>query len=91
VFCIKCGHSNPESGIFCARCGERLDKSEPQGETTVSLPVLEEENEESIEFTTPPEPLEKGSAMLALNSPRRRSPWKRAAPCWLSRKVQTLE
>ncbi len=66
MFCIKCGHSNPESGIFCARCGERLDKSEPQGETTVSLPVLEEENEESIEFTTPPEPLEKGSAMLVI-------------------------
>jgi pSer/pThr/pTyr-binding forkhead associated (FHA) protein len=64
MFCVKCGHSNPESGIFCARCGERLEKSQPAGETTVGLPVVDEDNEEEIEFTAPA--LEKGSAMLVI-------------------------
>lgn len=66
MFCIKCGHNNPEGGIFCARCGERLDKSESQGETTIGLPAIEEEGEEDMAFTTPLEPLEKGSAMLVI-------------------------
>jgi pSer/pThr/pTyr-binding forkhead associated (FHA) protein len=32
----------------------------------MGLPALEEESEEEIEFATPPEPLEKGSAMLII-------------------------
>jgi pSer/pThr/pTyr-binding forkhead associated (FHA) protein len=66
MFCTKCGHNNPVSGIFCARCGERLGKSQPSGEATVGLPAIEEENEEEVEFTTPAAVLEKGSAMLVI-------------------------
>ncbi|OFW55933.1 MAG: hypothetical protein A2V52_03740 [Actinobacteria bacterium RBG_19FT_COMBO_54_7] len=66
MFCIKCGHGNPESGIFCARCGERLDKQESQGESTIGLPAVEEESEEGVEFTAPPASLQKGSAMLVI-------------------------
>ena len=47
IFCTKCGHYNPESSIYCARCGKPLEKTEShEGETTVGLPAVEAETEE---------------------------------------------
>jgi len=67
IFCTKCGHYNPESSIYCARCGTPLEKSEPhEGETTVGLPAVEAETEEEVEVTPPMEPLEKGMSMLVI-------------------------
>jgi len=67
MFCTKCGHYNPESSVYCARCGERLKESEScQDEATVGLPAVEAETEEEVEVAPPLEPLEKGSAMLVI-------------------------
>lgn len=67
MFCTKCGHYNPESGEFCARCGEHLEKSDSRhGDTTLGLPAMEAETEEEAEVTPPLEPLEKGSAVLVI-------------------------
>lgn len=67
MFCTKCGHYNPDNSIYCARCGARLEKNVAGKEgTTVGLPAVESETEEEIEVTIPPEPLEKGSAMLMI-------------------------
>lgn len=67
MFCTKCGHYNPENGVYCARCGAHLEKQESsQGETTEGLPAVEAETEEEIEIIPPPEPLEKGNAILVI-------------------------
>lgn len=67
MFCTKCGHYNPESSIFCARCGIRFEQEEAHhGETTVGLPAVEAEAEEEIEVSLPIEPLEEGSAILVI-------------------------
>jgi hypothetical protein len=67
MFCTKCGHYNPESSIYCARCGTPLESSESQeGETTVGIPAVEAETEEEVDFTPPVEPLEKGKALLVI-------------------------
>ncbi len=67
MYCTKCGHSNPESSVFCASCGGQLKKSLlHHGETTVGLPVVELEMEEEVEVSPPDQPLEKGSAVLVI-------------------------
>lgn len=70
MFCTKCGHYNPESSVFCARCGEQLDKgASAQDETTTGLPAVETEIEDEGEIgltLEPIEPLEKGSAILVI-------------------------
>ncbi|MBN2025882.1 MAG: zinc-ribbon and FHA domain-containing protein [Actinobacteria bacterium] len=67
MFCTKCGHYNPESSIFCARCGMRFDQEDASlGETAVGLPAVETESEEEVEFSLPPEPLEAGNALLVI-------------------------
>lgn len=67
MFCTKCGHYNPESSVYCSRCGAALDKSQAcQEEPTVGLPAVEAETEEEIEIAPPLEPLEKGSALLII-------------------------
>lgn len=67
MFCTKCGHFNPESSIYCSRCGELLESATPHhGETTAGLPVVEAETEDEVEVTMPLEPLEKGSAVLII-------------------------
>jgi FHA domain len=67
MFCTKCGHFNPDSSVYCARCGERLASSESCSEdTTTGLPVVDEEAVEEIEIAPPLEPLERGSAMLVI-------------------------
>ncbi|MDY6794319.1 MAG: FHA domain-containing protein [Actinomycetota bacterium] len=67
MFCTKCGHYNPESSIYCARCGAYLDKTSTEaGGTTVGLTAIESEGEEEIEVTPPLEPLEEGSALLVI-------------------------
>lgn len=67
MFCTKCGNFNPESSVFCARCGMRLEHAETgHGETTVGLPAVEAESEEEVEVAPPAEPLEKGSALLVI-------------------------
>ncbi len=69
MFCTKCGHFNPESSVFCARCGTRFDQENAShGETTVGLPVVEAagEEEEEEEVSLPLEALEKGTAMLVI-------------------------
>ncbi len=67
MFCTKCGNYNPESSVFCARCGARLEHADSgHGETTVGLPAVEAESEEEVEVAPPVEPLEKGSAMLVI-------------------------
>jgi hypothetical protein len=70
MFCTKCGHYNPESSVFCARCGERLKKSDDaMDETTTGLPAVEIEIEDEGEISPnlePTEPLEKGSAILVI-------------------------
>ena len=67
MFCTKCGHYNPESSIFCARCGARFEpEDEHHGEITVGLPAVEAEIEDEIEVSLPIEPLEAGSAILVI-------------------------
>lgn len=36
VYCAECGFQNPAAANFCARCGARLDTSEP-GEQTMTF------------------------------------------------------
>lgn len=36
VYCAECGYQNPAAANYCARCGARLDTSEP-GEQTMSF------------------------------------------------------
>lgn len=67
MFCTKCGHFNPESSVFCARCRTPFEQEDAShGETTVGLPAIEVESEEEVEVSLPIEPLEKGSAMLVI-------------------------
>jgi hypothetical protein len=67
LYCTACGHYNPESSVFCARCGTRLEQADMgHGGTTVGLPVVETESEEEVEVAPPLEPLEKGSAVLVI-------------------------
>ncbi|RJP31218.1 MAG: FHA domain-containing protein [Actinobacteria bacterium] len=67
MFCTKCGHYNPESSIFCARCGLRFDQEDTShSDSTVGLPAVEAESEEEIEVSLPTEPLEAGSALLVI-------------------------
>jgi len=67
MFCTKCGHFNPESSVFCARCGTRFEPEDTHhGETTVGLPAVETEVEEEVEVSLPIESLEKGSAVLVI-------------------------
>jgi len=67
MFCTKCGHYNPESSIFCARCGVRFEPEDASlGETAVGLPAMEAEAEEEVEVSLPTEPLEAGSALLVI-------------------------
>lgn len=67
MFCTKCGHYNPDSSVYCARCGEHLESAEacPE-EATAGLPAVETEIEEEVEVSPPQEPLEKGSAILVI-------------------------
>jgi len=67
MFCTKCGHYNPESSIFCARCGVRFEQEDASlGETAVGLPAVEAEAEDEVEVSLPTEPLEAGSALLVI-------------------------
>jgi len=67
MFCTKCGHYNPESSIFCARCGVRFEGEDASlGETAVGLPAVEAEAEDEVEVSLPTEPLEAGSALLVI-------------------------
>ncbi len=67
MFCTKCGHFNPDSSIFCARCGASLvPEGEHKDEKTVGLPAVEAESEEEVEVSLPVEPLEEGSAILMI-------------------------
>jgi hypothetical protein len=67
MFCTKCGHYNPESSIFCARCGLRFEQEDASlGETAVGLPAVEAESEEEVEVSLPTEPLEAGNALLVI-------------------------
>ena len=67
MFCTKCGNYNPESSVFCSRCGARLEEeASHRGETTVGLPVVEAEAEEEVEVAVPVEPLERGTAVLVI-------------------------
>lgn len=67
MYCTKCGYLNPESSVYCGRCGEQLEEQESQhGETTAGLPAVELEIEEEVEVTPPKEPLEKGHAVLVI-------------------------
>ncbi|RCK71302.1 FHA domain-containing protein [Desertihabitans brevis] len=51
VYCHHCGHQNPRDANFCARCGERLSKLEPEpgrespvdGDTTTVIGMVGEE------------------------------------------------
>lgn len=58
VYCHQCGHANPETANFCARCGERLTQlgeetplDDPgtgglrggSGDTTTSIPVVSDD------------------------------------------------
>lgn len=67
MFCTKCGHYNPDSSIFCARCGARFDQDDTsRGDSTVGLPAVESEAEEEVEVPLPTEPLEEGNALLVI-------------------------
>jgi len=67
VQCAQCGHNNPENGLFCSRCGARLQKASCSDDRTVGLPVLEpEEEEEELEIAAPRQPLARGSALLII-------------------------
>jgi len=67
VFCTKCGHFNPESSVFCARCGVRFEEEDRgHGETTVGLPAVESEMEDEVEVSLPIEFPEEGGAILVI-------------------------
>jgi hypothetical protein len=67
LYCTKCGHYNSASSVFCASCGEQLEKSASQHEeTTVGLPAVEVEMEEEVDVSLPDQHLEKGNAVLVI-------------------------
>jgi FHA domain/zinc-ribbon domain len=67
LYCTKCGHYNPESSVFCASCGEQLEKPKScHEETTVGLPAVDVEVEEEVEISLPDQLLEKGNAVLVI-------------------------
>jgi hypothetical protein len=67
VFCTKCGHFNPESSVFCARCGVRFEaEAGGHGESTVGLPAVEADIEDEIEVSLPIEFPEEGGAILVI-------------------------
>jgi len=42
VYCPECGFQNPETANFCAKCGTRLVKDAPGGDTTMTFTPDEE-------------------------------------------------
>jgi FHA domain/zinc-ribbon domain len=61
VYCTKCGHRNPDDARFCANCGTPL-----QGDSTVTLPPIELEDEVGEELHVPEEELQLGQALLVV-------------------------
>lgn len=61
MYCVKCGHKNPEGSHFCALCGAALDAPE---DTTVSLLPDEMEVEEELGVSL--EELHPGQALLVV-------------------------
>jgi len=59
VFCTNCGHPNRDDARFCANCGHLLHE-----DVTVTLPVIEGEEEAHEEFPFPHDELEAGQALL---------------------------
>jgi pSer/pThr/pTyr-binding forkhead associated (FHA) protein len=59
VFCTNCGHPNRDDARFCANCGHPL-----HDDVTVTLPVIEGEEEAHEEFPFPHDELEAGQALL---------------------------
>jgi hypothetical protein len=46
VYCPECGHQNPDAANYCARCGALIVPDQPAGQTTMSYPPAEIENED---------------------------------------------
>jgi pSer/pThr/pTyr-binding forkhead associated (FHA) protein len=61
VFCIHCGHRNPEDAHFCANCGSPLKE-----DSTVSFSPIEVEDETGQEAGLPGGDLEPGQALLVV-------------------------
>ena len=59
MFCTNCGHPNRDDARFCANCGHAL-----HDDVTVTLPVIEGEEEVHEEFPFPHDELEPGQALL---------------------------
>ncbi len=59
MFCTNCGHPNRDDARFCANCGHPL-----HDDVTVTLPVIEGEEEAHEEFPFPHDELEAGQALL---------------------------
>ena len=59
MYCTHCGHSNPDSARFCAKCGSPLE-----ADTTVSLTPIETEDETAEDFPFPHDQLLPGQALL---------------------------
>ena len=61
MYCTKCGHGNPDTANFCARCGASLAVSE---DTTLSLQVDREEAEPEEELAVSLDELSPGQALM---------------------------
>jgi phage shock protein C len=59
-FCPKCGSANEEFAIFCASCGESIEKVEKKGVPEEAPPASEEQSYDS----TPPPTEEKEKTKL---------------------------
>ncbi len=79
MYCIQCGHENPDSSRFCAQCGHAVGRSGevPTGETTkvipkvggedsTELPEVDEEAPENSGDGGVVESLPSGSALLVV-------------------------
>lgn len=65
MLCNKCGSQIPEDSRFCHKCGTVVQLAGTE-ETTSLLPVVETEAGEEIEVAVPPEPIQKGEALLVI-------------------------
>ena len=48
TYCPECGFQNPETANFCAKCGTRLVKEPPSGDTTMTFTPDEDVSETGV-------------------------------------------
>lgn len=63
MFCINCGHKNPEGANFCSSCGKPLQEQEGS-DNTITFMSGELETDVDEEISVSPEELEGGRGVL---------------------------